>query len=30
LSSIEVEGVRDGDRKDLKEVSNLSKGTKVR
>jgi hypothetical protein len=30
LSSIEVEGVRDGDRKDLKEVSNLPKGTKVR
>lgn len=30
LSSIEVEGVRDGDRKDLIEVSNMPKGTKVR
>ena len=30
LSSIEVEGVKDGDRKDIIEVSNLPKGTKVR
>jgi len=30
LSSIEVEGVRDGDRKDLFEVNNLPKNTKVR
>ena len=30
LSSLEVEGVRDGDRKDLVEIQNLPKGTKVR
>lgn len=30
LSSIEVEGVRDGDRPNMFEVNNLPKGTKVR
>ena len=30
LSSIEVEGLRDGDRADLFEVVNLPRGTKVR
>jgi len=29
LSSIEVEGIRDGDRQDLHEVKNLPRGTKV-
>ena len=30
LSSIEVEGVRDGDRPNMEEITNLPKGTKVR
>jgi hypothetical protein len=30
LSSIEVEGIRDGDRLDMFEVNNLPRGTKTR
>lgn len=30
LSSIEVEGIRDGDRPNMEEIKNLPKGTKVR
>ena len=30
LPSIEVEGLRDGDRQDIVEVKNLPRGTKVR
>ena len=30
LSSIEVEGIRDGDRQDMFEVVNLPRGTKTR
>ena len=30
LSSIEVQGVRDGDRPNMEEITNLPKGTKIR